>query len=173
MLIFLDFDGPLHPDAVYRSKGQIVLRADGRQLFEHASILVDILVPFPDVKIVLSTSWVRVLGFDKAKSYLPLDLQQKVVGATYHSSMDHEKPGRFEAISRFQQISQYVRRHDIQEWIALDNDDLGWPEEQRHRLVHVDDWLGLFEARVRVELRAKLESLVKKHRSPTVNGESI
>lgn len=161
MYLFLDYDGPLHPDLVYRQNGKIVLRADGLQLFAYASILVDILAPFPNVKIVLATSWVRVLGFDKAKSYLPPELQRKVVGSTYHSAMDHEKPGRFEAISRFQQISQYVRRHDIQDWIAIDNDAEGWPDEQRHRLVHVDDWLGLFEARAREELRTKLESLLK------------
>jgi hypothetical protein len=158
--LFLDYDGPLHPDEVYRVKGQIILRADGIQLFEYAPILVDILEPFPNVKIVLATSWVRVLGFDTAKNHLPLELQQRVVGATYHSEMDRERPGRFEYLSRYQQISQYVVRHKIERWVALDNDDYGWPNEHRQNLVHVDDWLGLFELRARDELRLKLEILV-------------
>jgi hypothetical protein len=32
----------------------------GGTLVEHADLLVDVLTPFPDVRIALSTSWVRV-----------------------------------------------------------------------------------------------------------------
>lgn len=160
IVLFLDFDGPLHPDAVYRYRGgRIELRADGIQLFEYAPILVDILAPFPAVKIVLSTSWVRVLGFDEAKRHLPQELQQRVVGATYHSDMDRERPGRFENLSRFRQIEQYVQRHKIGRWIALDNDDAGWSDEHRQNLIHVDNWLGIYAPKSREELRAKIELL--------------
>jgi hypothetical protein len=157
--LFLDYDGPMHPDEVYRVRGQIILRAEGLRLFEYADILVDILEPYPSVQIVLSTSWVRVLGFDRAKSYLPTELQRRVIGATYHSEMKRtERPDWFENLSRFKQISQYVRRHEIKSWIALDNDDAGWQETQRENLVHVDDWLGISEPRACAELRAKLEA---------------
>lgn len=56
MHLFLDFDGPMHPDAVYVMKGKITLRAEGISLFEHAPVLVELLEPHPHVKIVLSTS---------------------------------------------------------------------------------------------------------------------
>ena len=64
--LFLDFDGVLHPDEVYRVGGRIVLRVDGFSLFEWSSILDELLAPYPGTQIVLSTSWVRILGFDEA-----------------------------------------------------------------------------------------------------------
>lgn len=82
--LFLDFDGVLHPDKVYRERGKIVLKMDGFSLFEWPPLLEEILMPHPDLQIVLSTSWVRVLGFDEALAWLPPGLQQRVVGSTLH-----------------------------------------------------------------------------------------
>lgn len=68
VLIFLDFDGVLHPDAVFLCRnGQIELRAEG-ELFMWSSHLVEALAPHQDVQIVLSTSWVRNLGFQRARA---------------------------------------------------------------------------------------------------------
>lgn len=153
MVLFLDYDGPLHPDAVYRIRGKIVLKADGISLFEYAPILCDILRPHPEVRIVLSTSWVRVLGFDRARSYLSAELQQRVIGATYHSVMNEDA---FSRLTRYEQIARYTRRHSTEHWIALDNDAEGWPESERYRLVHVDDWLGIFEKKAQQQLAQKL-----------------
>lgn len=155
--LFLDYDGPLHPDEVYLIKGKIVLKADGVALFEYAPLLEQALAPFPQVKLVLATSWVKALGFDQAKAYLPAGLQTRVTGATYHSKMPREW---WSSMTRYEQIAAYVREHGVQRWLALDNDDEGWPETLRNRLVHVDDWLGVFEARAQQELQTKLEALV-------------
>lgn len=38
-VLYLDFDGVLHPDAAYWINGQIVLRCEGRSLFEWAADL--------------------------------------------------------------------------------------------------------------------------------------
>jgi hypothetical protein len=46
MILFLDFDGVLHPDAVYLERGRPVLRADG-ELFMWAHHLVDALASAP------------------------------------------------------------------------------------------------------------------------------
>lgn len=56
MILFLDFDGVLHPDAAFLVKGRPTLKAEG-QLFMWAPLLVDVLADFPEVQIVLSTSW--------------------------------------------------------------------------------------------------------------------
>ncbi|WRL44940.1 HAD domain-containing protein [Aromatoleum evansii] len=80
--VFLDYDGVLHPDAVYREGERIVLRTDGFRLFEWTDVLEDLLTPYPALQIVLSTSWARVLGFDTVRSHLPESLRRRVVGAT-------------------------------------------------------------------------------------------
>lgn len=67
---FLDFDGVLHPDAVFMTRKGPILRAEGA-LFMWAGLLADVLHDFPQVQVVLSTSWVRYLGFSRARSYLP------------------------------------------------------------------------------------------------------
>ena len=86
MIVFLDFDGVLHPDAVYKpAKKPIELRGTG-QLIMHAQILEDILKPF-NASIVLSTSWVRSLGFSKTLKKMPPALARLVIGATWHSNM--------------------------------------------------------------------------------------
>jgi hypothetical protein len=140
-ILFLDYDGVLHPDEVYltRAKG-IVLRADGHNLFEHAELLADTLESHQDVRIVLSTSWVHALDFNKAKARLPERLQSRVKGSTWHSSGNKYE---WNALTRYQQIMRYVLRHNLQDWLALDNDDVGWPDHKRHHLIHTDDWGGL------------------------------
>lgn len=155
-ILFLDFDGPLHPDEVYWVRGKIILRADGISLFEYVPVLSALLEPLPEVRIVLSTSWVRVLGFDRAKSYLPGDLQARVIGATWHRHMDQQW---WQTLTRYQQIAAYVHRNEVRSWVALDNDDVGWPEAIRYRLAHVDDWLGIFDSQAQAKLVTALESI--------------
>lgn len=60
-VLFLDLDGVLHPDAVYLSRQGPTLKADGT-LFVWTPILANLLVDFPMISLVLSTSWVRHLG---------------------------------------------------------------------------------------------------------------
>ena len=65
-ILFLDYDGVLHPDDVYLECGRPVLHATG-QLFMWAPLLEDALADHPDVRIVLSTSWARELRFTRAR----------------------------------------------------------------------------------------------------------
>ena len=140
-ILFLDYDGVLHPDEVYMSKRNgIVLRADGHNLFEYAELLADALEQHQDVRIVLSTSWVSVLDFDIAKARLPERLQLRVIGSTCHSTYNKYE---WNTLTRYRQIMRYVLRHNLKSWLALDNDDKGWPDDKRHRLIHTDDWGGL------------------------------
>ncbi len=155
MIVFLDFDGVLHPDEVYFIKGKgVKLIAEGHKLFEHADLLAAELDNFPDVRIVLSTSWVSVLDFKRAKSYLPERMQERVMGSTWHSKFDRYE---WQNLTRFQQIYQYVNRHNITNWIAIDNDDEDWPDFKRQHLVHTDDWKGLGCEDAQDDLTCKLK----------------
>ena len=162
--LFLDYDGVLHADDVYRSKSGIALKSGGT-LFEHAAILAEAIEPHPNVEIVLSTSWVRELGFERAKKYLPPSLQSRVTGATYHSSFELDDglvpQTPWVLLNRYEQIERHVMKHRITEWIAVDNDNEGWPEKLEHHLVHTDDDLGLGDLAAQQRLMLVLAQFFK------------
>ena len=168
MILFLDFDGVLHPDAAFRTKRGIELRGEG-ELFMWVPILEKLLAECPQIKIVLSTSWVRQLNFRRAKKRLPESVQDRVIGATYHSSTESGPDAApWMERTRWQQIAGYVARHKVQDWIALDDDDAGWPDDQRHRLLYCDPQTGLaglvYDATV-----AALRECAKARRQEAVN----
>ncbi|SDU13769.1 hypothetical protein SAMN05216296_1988 [Pseudomonas pohangensis] len=143
MILFLDFDGVLHPDAAFKTRRGIELRGEG-ELFMWSPILEKLLAECPQPQIVLSTSWVRQLDFKRAKKRLPEAVQARVIGATYHSSMEAGPDAiPWMQRTRWQQIATYLVRNKTQDWIAVDDDDAGWPDDQRHRLLHCDPQTGL------------------------------
>jgi hypothetical protein len=157
-VIYLDYDGVLHHDSVYWSKqeGIHIRDAPGRTLFEWAPILVELLVPHPTVQIVLSTSWVRVRDFNFARGKLPLALQAKVVGATFHAR--EMQKFEFDNMSRGAQIYADVQRRRPMQWLALDNDDKFWPAHCRDHLVKTEDDVGLSDPNVQNAVCAWLAS---------------
>lgn len=158
-VLFLDFDGVLHPDDVYRTRSGLELRAPG-QLMMHAGILLEILKEFPQVKISLSTSWVRILGYRRARSALSPDLQALTVSSTWHSKMPRAPLEGYDMYSRYQQIRAAVTRAGLKNWIALDDDPFeSWPVNDR-RLIRTDPDLGLSSVLTQDELRAKLRALM-------------
>ena len=89
LLLYLDYDGVLHHEDVrWHPRRGVYLNAPPEfRLFQHAELLETLLAPHPDVSIVLSTSWVRVLGYSRSVKRLPPGLRERVIGATYHSNM--------------------------------------------------------------------------------------
>ena len=154
MILFLDFDGVLHPDAVYLEKRGPVLRAPG-ELFMWAGLLEEALAPHPDVKIVLSTSWVRFRSFSRTLKALPPGLRSRVIGATWHSRTD---PEEWRELSRYQQIRRYLSRTSPTEWLALDDDDEAWGKHDRYRLILTDSELGISKQDTMAELQDQLMS---------------
>lgn len=170
MIIFLDFDGVLHPDAVYQHrKKPLELRAAGA-LMMHAPVLEAILDehdPQGYIRIILSTSWVRFLGFSKTVKKMPLGLRRRVDGATWHSGMT-KSDGRpysratdpFNGMPRWKQIDWYINRHEVLHWIAIDDLHSGgeaWPDDLRDYLVLTDGAKGLGCHSVQVELNLKIK----------------
>lgn len=119
-------------------------------------ILENLLAPYPEVKIVLSTSWVRMRDFQFAKSKLSPNLQARVIGATFHNRA--MRKDEFDLMSRGAQVIANVERRRPQKWFAIDNDNLGWPDHLRDRLVLTHDRLGLSEVRVQEEIQNILEA---------------
>lgn len=158
-VLYLDFDGPLHPNEVYQTKSGIVLRAPGHKLFENVPILESILERYPTVRIVLSTSWVVAKGFEFARSQLSPMLQERVIGATFHRR--YMRKGEFTNMSRGMQIYSDSTRRSTGGWVALDDDSFGWPRACLDRLVCCDETAGLASEQTQRELVNQLDALTQ------------
>jgi hypothetical protein len=98
MILFLDFDGVLHPEPIR-----------GRS-FQHLAALAAALAPYPDVCIVVSSSWRERRTLDDLRRYLP-DVAERVVGAT------PVVPGN----SRQREIEAWLAESPTERWLALDD----------------------------------------------------
>jgi len=143
-VLYLDFDGAVHPSEVWLVKGYgpQLIGCPGHKLFEHCPVLERELAPYPNVAIVLSTSWVvnyRGSIHRLAKRLTP-GLAARVIGATFHSRMDRQQ---FAELPRGLQIFADVIRRRPSSWVAIDDDDQDWPNWCRDRLVLTDSHDGL------------------------------
>ena len=158
ILCYLDFDGVLHDDEVYFCPRRgVYLDTPDRTLFEWAYVLEELLVPYPEVTIVLSTSWVRMKSFEFAKWHLPPILKERVIGATFHHGV--MIASEFDQLYRGQQVWRDVVRRKALRWFALDNDDVGWPKHCRDNLILTDDRTGLSDPGVQQQIRVRLTEL--------------
>jgi hypothetical protein len=155
-VLYLDLDGVLHPEDVVRTRGAgIQVRSPpGHALFEHAPILERLLAA-TDWLIVLSTSWVRVLGFDATCARVPVTLRERVVGATYHRALR----STWMMQTRDQQVRSDVTRRQPAQWIALD-DWPSWAGCDKHVVV-TDGIKGLGDPVTQERLRALVMSSVE------------
>ncbi|WP_175424728.1 HAD domain-containing protein [Pseudoduganella umbonata] len=157
-ICFLDFDGVLHPDEVYYKPGKGIFIVNSKHaLFAWTSILSELLEPHPDVRIVLSTSWVPMRSYLFAKSRLPPDLQARVIGATYNSRVIHRS--EFFLMRRGEQVLSFVNRRCLRRWFAIDDDIEGWPGWCEQRLVKTDGAAGMSDINAQNAVREILSNL--------------
>lgn len=105
---------------------------------------------------MLSTSWVRRLGYSRTVKRLSPNLRQRVIGATYHSLMDRDA---FEEAPRGMQIWADVVRRKPRAWLALDDDWVGWPEFCQSNYVQTNEITGLSDPIVLDVFSQKLRQL--------------
>lgn len=154
-VIFLDIDGVLHRGNSYVAEARIVSSAPGRiQLFEYLPVLVELLSCYPDVEVVLSSDWAYRFGVDATRNMLPdSSLRKRVTAATYQGSEFDEV--LWPILSRGGQVLDYVRRHSLLHWLAIDDRPDGFAAH-RERLVHCQSDYGLGDADVVQLLRCRL-----------------
>jgi hypothetical protein len=135
-VLYLDFDGVLHRNLtlLQSRRGQTV------NLFEFADRLATVLEPYPEVRIVLSTSWVFAGGFRRCIAYLPAPLRPRIIGATYDSTTPLLP---FADLSRWRQIIFDVERRRPRAWVAIDDDVANCPPEFADHFVDVPGRCGL------------------------------
>lgn len=147
-IIFLDFDGVLHPDPC-RYQSDILC---------HLPRFEEVLRDFPDVEVVISSAWRQDQSIEDLRSYFSPDIARRVIDVTPHwSEVDH----------LFKLIGPYERQVEIEgwigqsgrkiRWIAID-DRSYWFQPELKNLVCCETGVGLNNER-ELELRRQLSLL--------------
>lgn len=129
-ILFLDFDGVLHP------AGGI----SPARRFERLPLLEALLFE-PDcahVEIVISSTWREAMPLARLRGLFPESLRGRVVDGTPQlDDPDVEHP-------RYREIRAWLNRNPgIAAWAALDDSIAQFPEDKRERAVFTDPATGL------------------------------
>lgn len=121
--LFVDYDGTLHRGRGLVDEGGQISLDSGHPPFEFAPLLAEMLAPYPDVQIVLTTKWVRTLSLEQVASFLPAALASRVVGTTagIKARFGYIKSG----IDRTYVIRSYVFEKRLKNWLAIDDSVYG------------------------------------------------
>lgn len=162
LVLYADFDGVLHhSDVFWQADKGFYLRAPERyKLFQHANLLTQQLAPFPEVQLVLSTSWAVRYGVTNAAKRLPHELQARVIGGTFDAQ--HMRKDEFQHLPRGQQVFEDVLRRQPRNWLALDGNGEGWPTAHQQRFVQTHMYEGISDPDVLATFKQKLEAMCRK-----------
>jgi hypothetical protein len=146
VILFLDFDGVLHPDPCY----------DASRLFENAPRLAHALRDFPRVTLVLSTSWRQARPYEQLLGLLPAPLRQRVIGITPNFA-DFTPSAGLVPYRRQAECVRWMQQNQMQDdaWLALD-DRPNWFSPYCENLIACDPQTG-FDATERARLRSALQ----------------
>jgi hypothetical protein len=144
-LLYLDFDGVLHPLETPALDDDFRL-IDNPDLFQWTPLLATTLVDFPDVQIVVSSDWRRL--FDNGALVRLLGpLGSRFVGVVDIIDQDRSEEIRRDAAARRAKC-----------WLALDDHPTVQVAAQTDpRFIVCDPKLGISEPRILAALRQRLE----------------
>jgi hypothetical protein len=132
-VLFLDFDGVLHPAGAHRGSGDLarlpLLEAFLREPAHQG------------VQIVISSTWCEAHPFERLRALFTDDLRPRILGVTpVLDEYDTDYP-------RHEEIKAWLDRHpDCTAWAALDDDVEGFPRHRRKTVVFTDSSVGLTRA---------------------------
>jgi hypothetical protein len=146
VIVFLDFDGVLHPDPCL----------DAARLFENAPRLVDTLSDFPEVVLVLSTAWRHSGTYEQLLVLLPEPLRPRIIGVTPNFS-EFPTAAALIPYRRQAECMHWMRLNGVHDeaWLAVDDR----PSEFTpycENLIVCDPQSG-FDATVSARLRSALQ----------------
>ena len=164
-VLYLDFDGVLHHENCvwHPRRGAYLVAPSEFILFQHAELLAELLAPYPEVKIVLSTSWVLQYGYATTAKRLPVSLRQRCVGATFHSRAMGKS--EFRDVPRGIQVWEDVQRRQPVDWLALDDNPEGWSPGCLGHFVQTHQHHGISEPTVLSRIKVRLAEMSEVTRS--------
>ena len=114
LVLFLDFDGVLHPEFPWRKEVMV-----HRGLFEQA------IRPYPDVDIVISSAWRHSHSLDEMRALFSHDIAMRIVHTTppLPAVAVDEFPGKLSEYTRQAECEAWLHtyRAPAAPWIALDD----------------------------------------------------
>ena len=146
MILFLDFDGVLHPEH------------DGKptpadRVFCHLPRFEAIMRDHPEVEIVISSTWREQFPLDALRARFSPDIAARVIGAT---PITPRIDGKYAPARREGEILDWLTQagREREPWLALD--DAAWRfQHRRDRLIACTWYIGLDDA-AELALRARL-----------------
>ena len=149
MILFLDFDGVLHPQ--YEG-----MPTPAEELFCHLPRFETVIREFPTVQIVVSSTWRYKFTLDQMRTHFSPDIAARIIDATPKA----ENAGSGYQVTR--------RENEILDWLAVSGntgvqwvalDDAVWQfERYRDRVVDCTWYIGLDDAAM-----AKLRDVLAAH----------
>lgn len=117
VMIFLDFDGVLHPVCPRDD-----LPASESQPFCYLPRLAQVLQDFPGIEIVITSTWRLHRDLDQLREMFPVELRGKIVGATAELVADERFGGR-----ELEALAWRDQHRPGAQWVALDDLTTAWP----------------------------------------------
>ncbi|MCC8402014.1 hypothetical protein LJ655_08925 [Paraburkholderia sp. MMS20-SJTN17] len=147
--LFLSFGGVLHIGHGLVDDEGIVTLDSGHTPLEFAFFLEDIIAPWPQVQIILTTTLLRTLGAEKTIALLPDELRQRVVDTTRSRMVENIKSKTLSTIV-------YSTERRLTNWLAVDDGAWTVPRYAEHYLC-TDSEAALDDSIMRRRLRIWLE----------------
>lgn len=112
-ILFLDFDGVLHdadaPNIEYEDKK---IKVTGEGLFKHATTLAAALADYPDVDVVISSSW---------RNHFPLPELVERLGVLGERVTDTICQVNMQPRGRYFDCATYAKRQEVDDWLMIDD----------------------------------------------------
>ena len=121
MILFLDYDGVLHPSFPRRDR-----TAEENQPFAYLSRLETVLRDFPEWQIVIASSWRENRPWESVIQPFSPDIVSRIVGAT---PVLRAKEPPYTKHPRHDEILQFISmRAQEGRWVVLDDDATLYPQ---------------------------------------------
>lgn len=144
-ILFLDFDGVMHPEFCHESKH-----------FVHRDTFEAVMRAVPDVELVISSTWRHKRSLPELQALFTADVAARIVGATLPYTQLEDVPDALVGYEREAECRNWMVQHGraSQEWLAVDDRSWNFRPFNPHVFL-VDGEVGL-DAGAAAKLAARL-----------------
>ncbi len=155
-VVYLGISGVLHPSrSLYELLNGRAPEDDGHQLYEGAAVLENILSGWPDAAIVLTSTQPWAKGLPAVLQAMGPGLASRVLGFTFEDLTTKLRRGPrqrplsdadYWRLNKSQVVRLHVEWLRPAAWLAIDDEDILWTDDERqNHVVVVDGCKGLLD----------------------------